>query len=389
VPAFKSCKMVVAVDMAGCPNRCRHCWLGSPPNRRVTEETLRRVVGQFRAWMQGHHVGTQEHHVGMQPGDAEPAIRSLGVATWYREPDFAPNYRQLWELEKELSDPGEARRFELLSIWRLARDEGYAAWAREIGTEACQISLFGLEGNTDYFCRRRGAFRDSLLATERLLQAGIRPRWQVFLTERLVPELDALVDLIRSLNLDLTGFPKPVRSADASSDPVRSTFEVFVHGVSPDGEGFNLEPLRPTVDVLSRIPPYLVEKTLQHAGKATLEECLGKAEADWLPELAEADAPFAAYPDTLAFMVTPELDVYSNLGEPMPWWRLGNLDVEGLDTIMRRYVHDEAPGLWANFHVPVSELARAYGRPESRLLYERDDLITRWLRMWAEDRWAK
>ena len=140
-------------------------------------------------------------------------------------------------------------------------------------------------------------------------------------------------------------------------------------------------------DVLDRIPPYLVEKTLQHAGKDTLEECLGKAETDWLPELLEEHAPFAAHPETLAFMVTPDLDVYCNLGEPMPWWRLGNLDGDGLDAIMQRYERDEVLGLQAMFHVPVSELARAYGRPNSRLLYERDDLITRWLRMWGEERW--
>ena len=44
--------------------------------------------------------------------------------------------------------------------------------------------------------------------------------------------------------------------------------------------------------------------------------------------------PYANYPDTLAFMVTPEMDVFSNVEEPMEWWRLGNLDRDGLDSIM-------------------------------------------------------
>ena len=222
----------------------------------------------------------------------------MTVATWYREPDFSPHYRRLWKLEQELSDEGEARRFELLSIWRLARDEGYAAWAREIETEACQITFFGLQENTDDFCRRRGAFGDSLVATERLLEVGIRPRWQLFLTARLVPELDAFVDLIHSIESD----PKGVRRSVASK-PLGS-IAAFVHGVSPEGEGFKLEYLRPAVDVLHKIPPYLVEKTLQHFGQESLGACLGKAEADWLPELLQEDAPLAAHPETLAFMVT-------------------------------------------------------------------------------------
>jgi hypothetical protein len=164
-------------------------------------------------------------------------------------------------------------------------------------------------------------------------------------------------------------------------------FEVFVHPAAPDGEAFNIEHLRPTTAILSAIPEYLAEKTRQHHGAATLEECLGKAEQGWMDELLHDNEPHATYADTLAFMVTPELDVFSNLGEPMPWWKLGNLRSEGIDRIMRHFENDEAPGLHANFHVPVSQLAQAYGRQDSKLLYTRGDLILRWLRMWGEEHW--
>jgi hypothetical protein len=354
----------VALDMAGCPNRCRHCWIGNPGNQRVPENTLREVVRQFKEWR--------------RPGASQAFFGRLTVATWYREPDFAPHYRRLWELEQELSDEGAAKRFELLSIWRLARDESYASWAREIGTQACQISFFGLEETTDWFYRRRGAFRDGLLATERLIQAGIRPRWQLFLTERLVPELEAFAALVDELALE-----RRVRA-------MGQEFELFIHGVCPDGEGFEIEHLRPTVDVLDAIPETLVEKTLAYKNKPSLELCLGRAETDWLPELLQEDTPLAEMPPTLAFNVTPALDVYSNLGEPTPSWRLGNLrscapHAGGLDAILSRFERDDAPGLQAMFHVPVSELARSYGRRDSRLLYDRDDLIIRWIKLWTLD----
>ena len=349
------------MDMAGCPNRCRHCWLGHSPNRRVPEDTFRWVVKQFRNWI--------------RPGENKPFAKPLTVMTWYREPDYAPTYRELWDLEKELSDPGAAVRFELLSIWRLARDKSYAQWARDIGTEICQISFFGLEQSTDTFTRRRGSFQDNLLATERLLEVGIRPRWQLFLTQRLIPELEDFVALIRSMELE-----ERVRA-------LRYEFDVFVHPIAPDGEAFNIEHLRPTVDVFASIPDYLAEKTINYMGASTLEECFGKAEKDWIPELSEEDESFATCPPTLAFMVTPELDVYSNLGEPMPWWKLGNLEREGVDRIMHCFENDEAPGLHANFHVPVSQLAHRYGRKDSQYIYTRDDLILRWLRMWGEEHW--
>lgn len=361
MPKFESSHIAVLVDMAGCPNRCRHCWLGHPPNRRASQETLRWVVQQFREWI--------------HPGETVPFIKPLTVATWYREPDYAANYRDLWNLEQELSDDGAAARFDLLSMWRLARDESYARWAREIGTQACQITFFGLEETTDYFAGRRGYFQDCLLATQRLLEVGIRPRWQLFLTQRALPELDGFVALIEALHLD------------QRVQQLGQEFEVFARTPAPDGAAYHIENVRPTVDALAVIPQYLAEKTRRYNGAATLEEGMGAAEADWIPELVKDGDPFKTYPETLAFMVTPDLDVFSNIGEPLPWWKLGNLQTDGVDQVMQRFENDEILGLQGNFRVPVSQLAQAYGRPVSRLLYARDDLVLRWLREWGEDQW--
>jgi len=71
-----------------------------------------------------------------QASEGDHYFTPLCFSSWYREPDYAPNYREPYELERELSDDN-ASRFELLSVWRLARDPGYAAWASEVGTEAC------------------------------------------------------------------------------------------------------------------------------------------------------------------------------------------------------------------------------------------------------------
>ena len=161
MPAL-SPQIAVALDMGGCPNRCRHCWLGAWPSERMSHGDLRWTVGRFRRWA--------------RPGEDEPFFKRITAFSWWREPDYRPDYRELCELERELSD-GQPTRVELLSVWRLARDKGYASWAKSVGTEACQITFFGLQESHDWFVRRKGSFHDSLLATERLLEAGIQPRW--------------------------------------------------------------------------------------------------------------------------------------------------------------------------------------------------------------------
>jgi MoaA/NifB/PqqE/SkfB family radical SAM enzyme len=298
----------------------------------------------------------------------------LIFSTWYREPDYAANYRQLYELERELSD--ELSRFELLSVWRLARDETYAGWARDIGTAACQLTFYGLEETTDWFVRRRGAFGDNLKATERLLQAGIRPRWQLVFTRPLLAELDALVDLVRELDLE--------RRVDALGG-----FDVFLNSPSPEGEAFHIEHLRPEVGAYELLPEYLVEKTQQHFGKDSLHACLGRPEGELVAELLRCDEPAALAPGRVAFMVTSDLDVYSNIAELTPWWRLGNLAVDGLDHVLARHEENMPVGYRANYAVPVARLAETYGRSKGRRLYLRSDLVRRWLHLWGREHSAR
>jgi len=62
----------VMVDMAGCPNRCRHCWLGSHRNGHMTLDEFRWIATQFKEWRDENGEG----------------IRELGFFSWWREPDY-------------------------------------------------------------------------------------------------------------------------------------------------------------------------------------------------------------------------------------------------------------------------------------------------------------
>jgi hypothetical protein len=182
---FEMSYLGVMVDMAGCPNCCCHCWLGSHKNGNMTVDEFKWIAQEFKSWHDENGNG----------------IKELGFFSWWREPDYRDDYRELWELEIELSTPVRAERFELLSTWRLARDESYAKWAATLEPKTCQITFFGMEGNTDWGMRRKGAFRDQLLATERCLKAGIAPRWQLFLTKRCLGEMNEFLSLIHNLDL--------------------------------------------------------------------------------------------------------------------------------------------------------------------------------------------
>ena len=339
----------VMVDMAGCPNRCRHCWLGGHKNGNMSMEDFRGIAKQFRGWQD----------------ENGQSLMELGFFSWWREPDYRDDYRALWKLEQELSSPGRAQRFELLSIWRLAHDESYAKWAAMLPQKVCQITFFGMEENTDWGTRRSGAFNDCLLATERLIDAGIAPRWQLFITKRCVGELDSFLRLIYDLDLH------------KRCEAIGQTFEVFIGGISPEGSGYAIENIRMEEDDLLRIPQELIHICREGA------DLLGQPESVLVESLVHEESPANLRTNSPSVSVNADFDVYPNIAEPTAWWRLGNLKSDGIDAIIKAYRDETTPGMRANRDIPVRELARRYGDASSKKLYSKDDLLRRWLHQWG------
>ena len=336
-------KISIVMDLLGCPNRCRHCWLGHAPNPRLSLEDLRFAAEAFR-----------------------PFCDTLEVYDWSREPDFAPDYRERWALCNELSTVPAREHFELASLWRLARDDSYAPWLKSLGVDVVQLTLFGGEETTDWFTGRKGAYQDILAAVDRLLAAGIAPRVQAFVNKRNLPELPAVEDFIRRLDLE------------ARCRAIGQEFRCFVHQGSCSGENRRFYPDWITPGDLEKIPAYLMEKTLEHFGAAAPAEVYGLPEA----ELYQALLRDKTVKSLGAGLTEPVLYIgggftaYPNFGEPSsPAWALGNLKTHGPEAVLTALAEDKSPAQQARATVPLGELARAQGDPESQRLFGREDYI--------------
>jgi hypothetical protein len=348
----------LAFDMRGCPNRCRHCYLGPGGSITLSEQDLRWGVSQFRD--------------AIARGDT--AIKTLSVATWFREPDFG-DYRHLYDLEAELSD-GEPSRYELLSVWRLAHDASYAPWAKSVGPGTCQISFFGMRETTDWFCRRKGAFDDALAATERLLAAGMKPRWQLFLTTRLLPELDDLLALVEARRLR-----ERVRELGGE-------FQIFMHPPGPDYEGRKIEGLRPTVAQVADLPETILAPSRKHFGR----DVLWQTEEALYAEIIQGGEVTLEeeLPETLWFFVCGNWDVFTNVGTLEPWYCLGNLKRDSVGSMVARFEDDGALGLRVQFRESPADLAERYGDPTGQKVYSsKADLLSLYGGRYCEEEWDR
>lgn len=344
-------KIAIIMDMHGCPNRCQHCWLGHARNAKIPAEDLVWAVGQFKNYRR----------------DGKTLFDELIVNTWYREPDYADDYTDLWELEKQLSNVQEPHP-ELASIWRLARDGSYAPWLKSTGVEVVQVTLFGSEKNTDYFTGRKGAFKNCMAAIEVLLESGIAPRIQMFPFTTTVNDFAALECILLDIHLE------------GRVGKLGKEFVCFLNLPTPDGEAFNLENVRIRRSDAQKLPAYFIQKTLRHF-KAENMEKLWQTEAELMPSLLGRNTPLNENPPIQALMVASDFNVYPNSGEIAHWCCLGNLKTDGVDLVMDNYLNHRTLGLKMNHEMPVSYFARKYGNPTGDRLYTAADLVLRWFRL--------
>jgi sulfatase maturation enzyme AslB (radical SAM superfamily) len=295
-------------------------------------------------------------------------FNDLEFMSWFREPDFADNYKELWELEKQLSTT-KTPHFELASIWRLVRDEFYAPWLKNLGVDCIQITFFGTEKNTDRFSGRKGTFVDIMNAIELILENGIVPRILMFPFSTTIDDFKGFERIFAEIHLE------------ERINKLGKEFILFFHLPTPDGEAFNLEKIRIRRSEAQRLPDYFIQKTLIHFEADSIEK-LWKTEAELIPSLLKQENPLNENHQVPALMVTSDFNVYPNSGEIAPWCCLGNLKTDGVDAVMESYLNHHTLGLKMNHEMPVSYLARKYGNLRGDRLYATStDLVLKWFRL--------
>ena len=358
MPKIHSEGVGLAFDMRGCPNRCRHCYLGPGSNYTLSEEDVRWGVSQFRDLIAIRNT----------------PIKKLSVSTWFREPDFGGDYRKLYDLEAELGD-GKPNRYELLSVCRLAQDDTYAQWAKSVGPDTCQISFFGMRETNDWFFRRKGAFDDALTATERLLDAGMKPRWQVFLTTKLLPELGEFLRLIDQHRLR------------HRVQELGEEFQIFLHPPGPDHEARRIENLRPNAEQVADLPEVILSPSQKHFGKDILWQT---EETLYAEILNDDDIEGRWLPKVLWFFVCSDWDIFANVGTLEPWYRLGNLKRDSFESIIRKFEDDSVLGLNVQFHESPVRLAEHFGDPRGQKVYSsKEDLLSLYRGRHCEKEWNR
>lgn len=314
----------LVVDMYGCPNRCKHCWLGHMPNKKMSDEAALFIVNKFK-----------------------PYFDQITFYSWLREPDFCSDYEARWQKDNNLSTGRKPERFELASFYQLVRDPNYVKFLKKVGVKKVQLTFFGLKEYTDYFVGRKGAFDELLKATDILIETGITPRWQAFINEENKADVVELLHLIDHLKFKQ-------RCKD---------FSFFVHEGSCDGENKKLYGIRIQK---SHIPDELIPFYLDYEERFPESECYRR--------LIDSKDHFVPHQDQdIVLNISAEFDVYFNFTALSPAWKIGNLKTDDMNELVRRIKEEGIPALREAKSIKVSELVKLYGDPRSDKVFTLED----------------
>ena len=307
----------IVLDMNGCPNRCKHCWLGNLPNKVLPYRIGEEVVNLFK-----------------------PYFKDITFYSWLREPDFSNSYKEYWKKDNELSTI-KPTRFELASFYRINRDNEYVKWLKEVGTKKVQLTFFGLEEATDYFVGRKGAYQELINASKLLKENSIEPRWQIFIYETNREEVVKLLDIAKKMDIK----------------------EIIIHEGSCDGNNRNLYDMRINKDhIPDEVKPYY----LDYKNIMSEKECIDILKNDESIYLPINDKE-------IVLNVTSDLNVYFNFTNPSPAWKIGNIKEDNIEDLVRKIVEGEMPATKLAKSIKVKELVKKYGDPSSNKVFSIDD----------------
>ena len=326
----KNRKLVILLDMFGCPNRCKHCFVGHSPNLKIDDDSDIKVVNYFK-----------------------PFFDEIKFYSWTREPDYTEDFESRWIKDCDISINSKPQRFELASFYKIVREPEYVKFLKKVGTKKVQISFFGLEENTDYFIGRKGAFKELLKATEILIDNEIAPRYQVFINKKNKNEIIKLIHLTEELGLK------------ERCQKFGQEFKLFINEGSPDGENRKLMDLRIDFEDIDKelISYYFDYENL-------------KTESDFVEALKHDDTYLKyEYKDEMVLYISNTFDVYYNFTEMSPKWKIGNLINENKDELMRKILNLDVEAINIAKKTPISYLINEYGDSNSKKVFSRNDYL--------------
>ena len=328
--------ITLALEAVECSNRCRHCETSYGPRRRHLSRD------EVRSWADRVHLEAERLGITVELGLNNSELLDH------------PQWREI------LADLGSERLWPAFATngRQIARNAELVDELRARGVKWLQLTLGGASTEThDAFTRRRGSFEDILGAAEVAQAAEMHVAW-VYTAYRPLSEIIRMSELAKSIS----------GACQREQYEAKGGVDQCIFLVKPQGAGVKMEHLRPRQTDLNDLP-----KTLR--GRFSRSYSAGcETEGELVTALCDDGRRVGCLEKELQggmshCVVCRNGDVYPYCHERHPAHLLGNLELDGLETIVERLHGAQPPAALAIRRRGLAELAAVYGDGASDKLH--------------------
>jgi len=327
--------IAIALEAVECSNRCRHCEVSYGPRRRHLSRD------EIRSWADG--IRREAELLGVQ---VEIGLNNSEMLDH-------PRWREL------LSDFGREKLGRALATngRRIAREPQLIEELKKRGVEWLQLTLGGGSAEThDGFARRPGALDDIVTTAKIAHAAGVHVDWN-YIAYRPLSEIARMSDLAKSISGPFA----------AGQFDHKGGIDQSISLVKPQGEGARMEHLRPTRADLAELPEWASKERFGTWCGAGCE-----TEGEVVKALCETERRFGCLElgqGGCWLVACRNGDVYPQCHERQPAYLLGNLNADGLGSILEHFSGANPPPALAVRRRGLPDLAADYGDPNGDRLH--------------------
>ena len=307
-------KISVSIDMGGCSKRCKHCWIGNSKHSLKSIDELHMIYECL-----------------------SPFTNSLSISSWYKEPDITNDYKELYEVEKKLSDYINIERFSHINITRLNKDEKYISFIKKIGIKQVTLDILGTKVNHDFFTGKAGNYIETLKATDILLENKIKVNWKIILNKQNINDLNKIILKAKELEIEYS-----------------ITLE------KPIGSNFKNISYRLTKNDVKKIPN---------------NEMLGNSEKELYNKLVNSKKHITIDKNNLVLYIDYKNDIYTNIASLNPIYKLGNIKKESIKAILEKVMNEETNIQMILNKYTIGEMIKKVGNENGNWLFSEEDYI--------------
>lgn len=327
----------IALQAVRCSNRCRHC--------EATHEPLRGHLSrdEIRIWADG--IRREADRLGVH---VEPVLNNS-------ETFDHPEWREI------LADLGRGKLGPPCATngRQVAREPHLIEELKDRGVEWLQLTLGGGSSEVhDAFARRRGALDDIIATAELAHASGLHVNWN-YIAYRPLSEIARMSELAKSISEPFA----------AGRFDHKGGIDQSIYLVKPQGQGWGMEHLRPVCSDLDELPEWAdIERFARWSGAGC------ETEGDLVTAITTTERQVGCVergePECggQGLVACRNGDVYPACHERTPNYLLGNLNTDGLGSILDRLSASPPPAI-AIRRRGLPELAATYGDPNSDKLH--------------------